>query len=87
MATKVISVRVEERELRELDEAVKSLRYYKRNHVIAGAINLAVYMIKEKNLGRKLISFDPYWGDVVDKLEFEYHRDRELREKMLRAMK
>lgn len=87
MATKVISVRVEESVLRELDEAVKSLRWYKRNHVIEGAICLATYMIKEKHMGEKLVHFDPHWGDVVDKFEFEYHRDRELREKLIREMK
>lgn len=86
MATKVISVRVEERTLRELDDAVKSLSWYKRNNVIEGAISLATYMIKEKRMGSKLANFDPLWGDVVDKFEFEYHRDRELREKLLRAM-
>ena len=87
MATKVISVRVEERVLRELDDAVKSLKWYNRNNIVEGAILLATYMIKEKNMGKKLACFDPYWGDVVDKLEFEYHRDHELREKLLRAMK
>ena len=86
MASKVISVRVEERTLRELDEAVKSMQGYNRNNVIEGAISLATYMITERHMGEKLVFFDPLWGDIVDKFEFEYHRDRELREKLLRAM-
>ena len=62
MATKVISIRVEERTLRELDEAVKSLRWYKRNNILEGAISLATYMIKEKHMAHKLVRFDPPLG-------------------------
>lgn len=72
--TKLISVRVPADELEKLDELAKRFGNYKRSDLINAAIRLMVaddYL----DFARKAIRYYPRYGDVIDKLEFEYHRE------------
>lgn len=73
MANKVVSVRIESDLLDYIDESVLYESYFKRSDVINCALRVAVeyYKRKRKHLGR---GFYPQFGDVIDKLEFEFHR-------------
>lgn len=71
---KLVSVRIDPRDLSALDEIVKSERYVKRSDLIQASIKLYLAAHKE-GLGRDVRRFSPRWGDVVDKFIFEYHRE------------
>lgn len=74
MANKVISVRIESDLLEYIDKSVKDEKYFKRSDVINCALRVAVeyHKRKRKHLGR---FFYPQFGDVIDTLEFECHRE------------
>ena len=80
METKVISVRIDKRDLEKLDQAVESLSYKNRNDLICAAIRLVVWMHGRHQAFNKICSFFPRWGDIVDKFEFEFHRETNRRE-------
>lgn len=71
--TKIITVRIDEDLLQELDRYCKSHRYPSRNALINCAIRFVVAWCKVKSI-TKLVRFWPQGGDIVDKIEFEYHR-------------
>ena len=71
---KLISVRIDPRDLDALDEIVNKNRFVKRSDLIQSAIKLYL-AAEEKGLGTKVRRFFPHWGDVVDEFKFEYHRD------------
>ena len=71
---KLISVRIDPRDLDALDEIVNKNRFVKRSDLIQSAIKLYL-AADEKGLGEKVRRFLPQWGDVVDEFKFEYHRD------------
>ena len=74
MATKIVSVRIESDLLEYIDKSVKDESYFKRSDVINCALRVAVEYHKRegKHLGR---GFFPRFGDVIDTLEFECHRE------------
>ena len=72
---KLISVRVNPKELDKLDEYASKLSYRKRSDLIQAAISLMLVAC-EKGQAEKVCRFTPRWGDVVDEFKFEYHRDR-----------
>lgn len=70
---KLVSVRIDPRDLDALDEIVNRERYVKRSDLIQAAIRFYL-AADEKGLGKKVQRFHPHWGDVVDEFKFEYHR-------------
>lgn len=74
--TKVISVRIDEKLLAQIDEKVSHMTYYKRNDLICGLLRLANHVADTHQL-YKFCSFFPEWGDVIDEFEFKYHRENE----------
>jgi len=74
MKSKVISVRIDESLLEYLPAMSRDCRCSSRSYLINAALRVAVEYKKEsgKWLG---LGFYPEYGDVIDKLEFEYHRE------------
>lgn len=70
--TKVVTFRIEESVLDDVDRIAKKVCWYKRSHVIAAGLRLMVELDK-KNLARRAMSFSPRFDDVVS-LEFEIKR-------------
>lgn len=71
--SKLVSVRLDEDALTIIEEECKSWRYRKRSAYISAAVRLMAAAIKI-NKAEKIICFWPK-VDVVDKFEFEYHRE------------
>lgn len=71
--SKLVSVRLDEDALAIIDEECKGSPYRKRSSYINVAVNFMATAIKMKK-AEKLFHYWPK-GDVVDKLEFEYHRE------------
>lgn len=72
--TKLISVRVPADVLYKLDMLAANIEYYKRSDLINAAIRLMVVDDSSK-FARKALKFWPEYGDKLDKLELEYHRE------------
>lgn len=70
---KLVSVRLEQDDLQIIDDWAKGERYNTRADIIDAAVRFAAWMIKNGKTD-KLRFFWPEL-DVVDKFEFEYHRD------------
>ena len=71
--TKVISVRIDEQLLTEIDKKVSNMTYRKRNDLIGGLLRFAS-RIESTNQLEKFCNFFPEFGDVLDGFEFKYHR-------------
>lgn len=71
---KLISVRVDPKDLDKLDQFANDYRYRKRSDLIQAAIRLMLVAC-EKGQAEKVCRFTPQWGDVVDEFKFEYHRE------------
>lgn len=72
--TKLVSVRIDEDVLAKIDQMAASISYHNRSDIINAAIRLMV-ADDALDFARKAIRFYPRYGDVIDKLEFEYHRE------------
>lgn len=70
--THVVTFRIEESVLDQIDEITKKVGWYKRSHVIAAGLRLMVELNK-RNLAGRAMSFSPRFDDVVS-LEFEIKR-------------
>lgn len=70
--TQVVTFRIEESVLEQVDQIVKSETWYKRSHVIAAGLRLMVELNK-RHLARRAMSFSPKFDDIVT-LEFEIKR-------------
>lgn len=71
---KLVSVRIDPRDLKALDEIVENTSYVKRSDLIQAGIKLYL-AAHQMEKGADARRFSPQWGDVVDKFEFEYHRE------------
>lgn len=71
---KLISVRVDPKDLAKLEEYANKLFYRKRSDLIQAAIRLMLVAC-EKGQAEKVCRFTPQWGDVVDEFKFEFHRE------------
>lgn len=71
---KLISVRIDPKDLRDLDALVEKSYYHKRSDLIQAAIRLMLAAGSECQVD-KVCRFSPRWGDVVDEFKFEYHRE------------
>lgn len=72
--TKLVSVRVPVGVLDAIDRACSRYPYRKRSDYIIAALSLIVEVDK-KGLFEKVIRFHSEFGDVVDDIAFEYHRE------------
>ena len=72
-AAKLVSVRLDEDDLKVIDEAAMSGVYRKRSDYIHAAVRLMAWAIKNGQQ-LKICRFYPNYGDVVDQFELNYHR-------------
>lgn len=72
--TKLISVRVDEEVLAKIDKLANESSYRKRSDYINAALKMIAYADSSK-IADKACKFWPEFGDVIDKFEFEYHRE------------
>jgi hypothetical protein len=72
--TKLISIRVDEDDLRIIDERVKSDRFGKRSDLINAALRFMAWAIQDGQ-AHKLEKFWPRYGDKVDSFALTYHRE------------
>lgn len=70
---KLVSVRLDEDDLKIIDEAAGQLEFRKRSDYINAAVRFMAWAIKE-NQQLKILRFRPRFGDVVDQFDFKYHR-------------
>lgn len=72
--TKLISIRVDEDDLRIIDERVESVGYGKRSDLINAALRFMAWAIQDGQ-AHKLERFWPKYGDKVDSFALTYHRE------------
>lgn len=70
--TKVVTFRIEEDMLNEVDQIASRHGYYKRSHIIAAGLRIMVELEKRHLVGQAL-SYRPRL-DEIDTLEFKMHR-------------
>lgn len=70
---KLISVRLDPRDVATLEEAAKSDGYLDRSEYIRAAVSLMAVLCKEGR-HRKVLTFYPRRGDVIDTFDLTYHR-------------
>lgn len=75
--SKVVTFRIEESVLEQVDAIAKRQSWYKRSHVIAAGIRLMAELDKRGMAGRALHFYPKL--DEVTKLEFEIKRKQVLR--------
>lgn len=72
--TKLISVRIDEDDIKIIDDQVKKDRYGKRSDFITAAVRLMAWAI-QNGQAHKIQRFWPQYGDKVDSFELTYHRE------------
>ena len=71
---KLVSLRLDPRTIEKVEKAAASLTYWKKTDVMRKGIELVAYLA-EHHLLDKVMKFCPEFGDVVDKFEFQFHRE------------
>lgn len=72
--TKLISVRVDEKDLKVIDEHCANISWRKRSDVINAGVTLAALAIKNGLIKDILYYHPPYWE--VDEFTFKCHRKK-----------
>lgn len=70
---KLVSVRLNEDDLAQIDDWASKQPYRKRSDVIDAAVRFAAWLIRQGYM-HKLDRFWPKW-DSVDNFQFDYHRE------------
>lgn len=70
--TKVVTFRIEEDMLNEIDQITSRHGWYKRSSIIEAGLQIMVELEK-RGLARQALSYRPKW-DEIDTLEFKMHR-------------
>lgn len=70
--TQVVTFRIEESVLADVDRIAKEVGWYKRSNVIAAGLRLMVEMHK-RHLTSRVLHYHPKYDDIVT-LEFEIKR-------------
>lgn len=70
--TRVVTFRIEEDVLNEVDQIADHYGYYKRSHVIAAGLRIMVELEK-RNLAGQAISYHPKFDEIVT-LDFKKRR-------------
>lgn len=73
---KLVSVRLDPRDVAALEEAASIERYYDRSDFIRAAVALMAKLCEERKHG-KVLAFRPRWGDILDSFDISYHRGHE----------
>lgn len=68
----VITFRIDDDQMKAIDDIVVRHRYYKRSTVMAQALRLMVAM-EQANLGGRVLSYHPKFDDIVN-IAFEIRR-------------
>lgn len=68
----VITFRMDDDQLKMVDDIVRNYRYFKRSTVMAQALRLMVAM-DQAGLAGRVLSYHPRWDDIVD-IKFEIKR-------------
>ena len=71
--TKLVSVRLDEENLRTIDIAARKESWRKRSDFVNAAIRFMAWAIENRKQ-EKLMSFFPEFGDVMDEFTMSYHR-------------
>ncbi|MBQ3285689.1 MAG: ribbon-helix-helix protein, CopG family [Ruminococcus sp.] len=69
---KLVSVRLDPRDVATLEEVARTDGYRDRSEFIRAAVTLMAVLCKEGKYG-KVLSFRPRWGDVLDTFDLTYH--------------
>lgn len=72
--TKLVSVRIDEDVLAKIDLLASISTYRRRSDFINGALRMIAYSEGSK-MADKACNFWPQYGDIIDKFEFEFHRE------------
>ena len=72
-AAKLVSVRLDEDDLKIIDDQAKKSFGRKRSDYIHAAVRLMAWAIKNSQ-ELKICRFYPCYGDVVDQFDLKYHR-------------
>lgn len=72
--TKLVSVRIDEDVLAKIDQLAVKSTYRKRSDIINAALRMIAYSDGSK-MAEKACKFWPQYGDIIDKFEFEFHRE------------
>lgn len=72
--TKLVSVRIDEELLKNIDLIVGGDRFYNRSAYIQAGLKLMVELNKRK-MSHLAFKFYPEYGDKVDEITFKYHRE------------
>lgn len=70
--TRVVTFRIEEDVLKEVDQIAGRHGYCKRSHIIAAGLRIMVELEK-RNLARQALNYHPKFDDI-DTLDFKKHR-------------
>lgn len=68
----VVTFRMDDDQLKMVDDIVRKHHYYKRSTVMAQALRLMVAM-EQAGLAGRVLSYHPRWDDIVD-IKFEIKR-------------
>lgn len=68
----VVTFRMDDDQLKMVDDIVRNHRYYKRSTVMAQALRLMVAM-EQAGLAGRVLSYHPRWDDIVE-IKFEIKR-------------
>ena len=70
---KLVSVRIDADDLREIDRICENVSYRKRSDLIQMGVKAIIELYKA-GLYNKVLRYSPQFGDVIDDIKFEYHR-------------
>lgn len=71
---KLVSVRLDPRDLEIIDKECRRSMWRKRSSYISQAVALMAALIKDGR-AKKVLSFYPQYGDVIDEFVLKYHRE------------
>ena len=71
---KLISVRIDADDLREIDRICENVCYRNRSDLIQVGAKVAIELCKA-GIFYKALRYSPQFGDVIDDIKFEYHRE------------
>lgn len=71
---KLVSVRIDADDLREIDRFCEERWAGSRSDFIQCGVK-AIIEIYKAGLYPKVLRYYPKWGDVIDEIKFEYHRE------------
>ena len=73
-STKLVSVRLDEENLKTIDRRAEKHMWRNRSNYINAAISFMAWAI-ENHQEEKIMSFRPEHGDVVTEFKLEYYRE------------